>query len=79
MRKQFTKTRGGPVPAKSVRNMLRNFAARNVVERRHVGPEEIARIVRTQVQKDHPMLSPLEVERRVERRVAHGMRPHTSL
>ena len=79
MRKQFGKARGGPARSNSVRNMLRNFAAKNAVERRHVGPEEIARIVRTQVQKDYPMLSPSEVERRVERRVGHGMRPHNAV
>jgi hypothetical protein len=56
--------------------MLRNFEAKNRSERRYVHPEAIERQVRAQVQRDHPDLTPAEVEKRVARRVRHGMRPH---
>ena len=71
------KKHGGPAPNRAVRSMLRNFEASNIAERRHVPREAIERQVRALIQRDYPDLAPAEVEKRVARRVEHGMRPST--
>lgn len=60
---------------RSVRHLLSNMKARNEAESRSVPMVELKRIVREQLQREQPELPDHEIERRVERRIEHGMRP----
>ena len=60
---------------RSVRHLLSNMKARNEAESRSIPMVELKRIVREQLQREQPELSDNEIERRVERRMEHGMRP----
>lgn len=60
---------------RSVRHLLSNMKARNEAESRSIPLAELNRVVREQLQREQPDLSDNEIERRVERRIAHGMRP----
>lgn len=70
------KKHGGPAPSGAVRNMLRNFEASNRAERRYVSPEALEKQIRALVQRESPDLNGVEIEKRVARRLARGLKPH---
>lgn len=60
---------------RSVRHLILNMQASNEAESRPTSIAELKRKMRAQLQRDQPELTDAEIERRLERRVQHGMQP----
>ena len=65
-------------PRRAIRNILRNFGIRNKAETADIPIERLAKAMRADLQNTRPDLSDAEIERRIERRLSHGLRPTTA-
>lgn len=66
-------------PRRAIRNILRNFERLNEIENADVPIEQLVKAMRADLQKTRPDLSDDEIERRIERRLEHGIRPTTAV
>lgn len=68
-----------PAPRRAIRNIIRNFDIANKAETADVTIEQLAKAMRADLQITRPDLSDAEIERRIERRLGHGLRPTTAV
>lgn len=66
-------------PKRAIRNILRNFERLNEIENADVPIEQLAKTMRADLQSTRPDMSDAEIERRIVRRLDHGMRPCTAV